>query len=145
MEVYFRPRDYRAEEEAYSLPRARADTHPLSLSAPSLSHNQVDVVDHENDFFDPLRASDAKEAVAVEDFQDGGDGFTPGLPRQAEVQLPAKEWTSFKKILMQRFPVSKTVSVSSVPKEACTLEGPKSVGIGAPASLFETLEGNAAV
>ncbi|KAK9269685.1 hypothetical protein L1049_001463 [Liquidambar formosana] len=109
----FRPRDYSAEEEAYSLPRVRADNHPLSEQ--SSSHQQVDIEDHENnDFFDPLRGPDTNVAVTTDDLQDVESIFTVGLSRRAAIQLPAKEWTTFKRILMQRFSISKMISISSV-------------------------------
>ncbi|XP_059664782.1 uncharacterized protein LOC132311079 isoform X2 [Cornus florida] len=104
----FRPRNYTTEEEVYSLLRVPADTHPLS-TPPSSSQNQVDVVDpKKNDFLDPLRWSDANVADSIETLQDEENIST------AVAQLPEKEWSSFKKLLMQKFSVSKMVSLSSV-------------------------------
>ncbi|XP_061342230.1 uncharacterized protein LOC133288485 isoform X2 [Gastrolobium bilobum] len=100
----FRPRNYSAEHESHALPRARADAHPLSASPPPLS--QVNIVDHGNTgFFDPLRGTDnhANATSLDPDNLSGSD------------HQPTKEWTSFRRLLMQRFPVSKMVSISSMP------------------------------
>ncbi|XP_052207188.1 uncharacterized protein LOC127811403 [Diospyros lotus] len=106
----FRPRNYAAEDEAYSLPRVQADSHPLSAPSPSL--RQVDVMDQEKyDFYDPLRASDVNIAVPMEKLQDEESSVAVN---KADVQLPAKEWTSFKKFLMQRFSGSKMISISTM-------------------------------
>ncbi|KAK7847414.1 upf0505 protein [Quercus suber] len=105
----FRPRNYIAERQSHALPRLRAQNHPLAApSSPLLS--QVDVVDHgNNDFFDPLRRSDNNATVSKDDFQDHENTSS-----ETSTQLPTKEWMSFKRFLMQRFPVSKMVSISSV-------------------------------
>lgn len=74
-----------------------------------------DVVDCENsDFFDPLRTPDVKAVVPVEDTKDGG--ISSMHSSEPSSQVAVREWTSFKRILMQKFPVSKMVSVSSVSK-----------------------------
>lgn len=74
---------------------------------------QVDFVDHENhDFIDPLRAPATNEVVSIEGVQDGESSFT--VPSKAATEAFVKEWTSFKRFLMQKFPVSKMVSISSV-------------------------------
>lgn len=76
---------------------------------------QIVAVDQGNDdFFDPLRASDDNGAVSGIVSQDSESVFEAELPKQASLQNHEKEWTSFKRFLMQRFPVSKMVSVSSV-------------------------------
>lgn len=96
--------------KTYSLPRARAETHPLSAS--SSLPIEVDVADHVRiDFSDPLRASesDAKVAAYIEDSQDEENSL---VAIKAEIQLPAKEWVSYKKFLMQRFPIVKLISIS---------------------------------
>ncbi|KAL6975264.1 hypothetical protein U1Q18_024058 [Sarracenia purpurea var. burkii] len=104
----FRSRNYTAEEEAYSLPRASADTHPLST--PSPPHNQVAVVDHEKiDFYDPLRGSDVNAMISISNLHDEESGPAVNM---ADVDLSTKEWTSFKKLLLQRFSGSKMVSSS---------------------------------
>ncbi|KAH7842024.1 hypothetical protein Vadar_000616 [Vaccinium darrowii] len=104
----FRPRNYTSEEESHSLPRAPADTHPLSPPSPSLL--QVDVVDHgKNEFYDPLRGSDANVMVSLDDLQ---DEYKSSAVNEADFELPTKGWTSFKKFLMQRFSGSKMVSIS---------------------------------
>ncbi|XP_059443996.1 uncharacterized protein LOC132175919 isoform X2 [Corylus avellana] len=102
----FKPRNYTAERAAHALPRVCADNHPLSVS-PS-PHRQVDVVDHGNsDFFDPLRG--LADNATVSEVQDLESTFS-----EASTQLPTKEWISFKRFLMQRFPASKMVSISSM-------------------------------
>ncbi|CAL5390425.1 unnamed protein product [Camellia sinensis] len=106
----FRPRNYTAEEATYSLPRSHADTHPLST--PSPSHHQVDVVDHEkDDFYDPLRGSDANGKFSIDNLQDEENSSAVS---KADVGLPEKEWMSFKKLLMQRFSGPKMVSISKM-------------------------------
>ncbi|KAG4161653.1 hypothetical protein ERO13_D01G069100v2 [Gossypium hirsutum] len=110
----FRPRNYVAEEQSHSLPRSRADIHPFSSSSPQPILRQVD--DNEEnrnneEFFDPLRAPDSKasvETVDGHDFESSSNGNDDSFPVQT------KEWTSFKRFLMQRFPVSKMISVSSM-------------------------------
>ncbi|PPS00604.1 hypothetical protein GOBAR_AA20061 [Gossypium barbadense] len=110
----FRPRNYVAEEQSHSLPRSRADIHPFSSSSPQSILRQVD--DNEEnrnneEFFDPLRAPDSNasvETVDGHDFESSSNGNDDSFPVQT------KEWTSFKRFLMQRFPVSKMISVSSV-------------------------------
>lgn len=110
----FRPRNYVAEEQSHSLPRSRADIHPFSSSSPQPILRQVD--DNEEnrnneEFFDPLRAPDSNasvETVDGHDFESSSNGNDDSFPVQT------KEWTSFKRFLMQRFPVSKMISVSSM-------------------------------
>ncbi|KAK7320363.1 hypothetical protein VNO77_29773 [Canavalia gladiata] len=100
----FRPRNYSAEHESHALPRVCADAHPLS--APPLALARVDSVDRGNtDFFDPLRGTE-NDAKATPPDDDNLNEATDHQP---------KEWTSFRRLLMQRFPVSKMVSVSSMP------------------------------
>ncbi|XP_048321311.2 uncharacterized protein LOC107432545 [Ziziphus jujuba] len=112
--MVFRPRNYSAEEKSHSLTRLRANDHPLSTSSSS-SHLQVAVVDHgKKDFFDPLRSLDDNGAVSGEALQEVEISSSPGLSSEASVQNSAKEWTSFSRILMQKFPVSKMISVSSM-------------------------------
>ncbi|XP_057474859.1 uncharacterized protein LOC130762978 isoform X2 [Actinidia eriantha] len=106
----FRPRNYAAEEEIYLLPRVPAGAHPLSAPSPSLY--QVEVVNHEkNDFYDPLRCSDAIVMVSNDNLQEEDNGSAVNKPT---VELPTKEWSSFKKFLMQRFSGSKMVSISTM-------------------------------
>lgn len=59
----------------------------------------------DNDFFDPLRAPSTN---AAEEFEGASTS------NEADSQVQTKEWTSFKRLLMQRFPVSKMVSISSM-------------------------------
>ncbi|XP_058210972.1 uncharacterized protein LOC131323282 [Rhododendron vialii] len=104
----FRPRNYTVEEESHSLDRVSVDTHPLS--PPSPSHLQVDVVDHgKSDFYDPLRGSDANVMISLDDLREEDNS---SAVNEADAELPTKEWTSFKKFLMQRFSGSKMVSIS---------------------------------
>ncbi len=67
-------------------------------------------MDHGNsDFFDPLRGSSDNATVSRDDFEDHENTSS-----EASTQLPTKEWISFKRFLMQRFPVSKMIEISSV-------------------------------
>ncbi|KAK7385975.1 hypothetical protein VNO78_31989 [Psophocarpus tetragonolobus] len=101
----FRPRNYSAELESHALPRVHAGAHPLS--APPSPLVQVDVIHCENtDFFDPLRGTGNEAKAAPPDHDN---------LNEASDHQPTKEWTSFRRLLMQRFPVSKMVSVSSMP------------------------------
>ncbi|BFG29632.1 hypothetical protein CerSpe_159060 [Prunus speciosa] len=110
----FRPRNYSAEKQAHALPRVRADDHPLSAPS-SRPHLQVEVMDHgDTEFFDPLRRSDYNAEAAREDLVDIETNSGAGRSSEASIQNSSKEWTSFKRSLMQRFPVSKTVSTSSM-------------------------------
>ncbi|XP_045830348.1 VPS35 endosomal protein-sorting factor-like isoform X2 [Trifolium pratense] len=103
----FRLRNYITENQSHALPRLRADAHPLSPPPQPLAQVNV-VVDGGNaDFFDPLRGGIDNDAKA-----------TPRDPEslsEVSSDQPMKEWTSFRRLLMQRFPVSKMVSLSSMP------------------------------
>lgn len=69
-------------------------------------------VDHgDGDFLDPLRSWEYNEAVSGEVSLQVENTSVSG---EAPLQNSAKEWTSFNRILMQKFPVSKMISVSSV-------------------------------
>lgn len=57
---------------------------------------------------------DEKKDVTFEDFEDEEIKLTGGPNNEDAAQYRSKEWDSFKKILMQRFPVSKDVYLSSV-------------------------------
>ncbi|KAL9441648.1 hypothetical protein AB3S75_020195 [Citrus x aurantiifolia] len=110
----FRPRNYIAEEESHALPRSRADDHPLFAPSTSSNDHKVDVMDHEShDFFDPLRSPAANAVASNKDVEDGESSSTVSSEAAAEVSV--KEWTTFKRFLMQKFPVSKMVSVSLMP------------------------------
>ncbi|KAL2316727.1 hypothetical protein Fmac_030603 [Flemingia macrophylla] len=103
----FRPRNYSAENESHALPRVRAAAHPLSAPPPPSPLAQAEVIDRGNsDFFDPLRGN----ANSANDTPSDHDNWNEAVDHQ-----PTKEWTSFRRLLMQRFPVSKMVSVSSMP------------------------------
>ncbi|PKI67724.1 hypothetical protein CRG98_011937 [Punica granatum] len=104
----FRARDYKAESEAHALPRKRADGDPLSAPA-------VDIVeDKGEEFFDPLREPNSNVVGSLDTEDDIGH---PSVVVSTEVpgqENAKREWTSFKRFLMQRFPVSKMVSISAM-------------------------------
>ncbi|GMY31180.1 VPS35 endosomal protein sorting factor-like isoform X1 [Fagus crenata] len=128
----FRPRNYTTEREAHALPRVRAEHHPFS--APSSPLHQVDVVDHGNgDFFDPLRGSSDNATVSRDDFEDHENTSS-----EASTQLPTKEWISFKRFLMQRFPVSKMIEISSISN--VIMKGAKAYEKSSTSTHLEELE-----
>ncbi|ESQ30399.1 hypothetical protein EUTSA_v10011218mg [Eutrema salsugineum] len=100
MEFEFRRRDYGAENDSQLLPRSRAEKHPLSSTLVSRQQQAKTVRGSNLDFFDPLRGLDANasEEDKIED---------NSLSIEAVTQDLIKEWKSLKRILMQRFPVSK--------------------------------------
>ncbi|KAF7831338.1 UPF0505 protein [Senna tora] len=102
----FRTRNYSADYNSHVLPCVPADFHPLS--APSVSDTQVLTVDHgNNEFLDPLRGMDGDAKATSSDHE---------VLSEAASHPPPKDWTSsFRRSLQQRFPVSKMVSVSSIP------------------------------
>ncbi|WCJ32961.1 VPS35 endosomal protein-sorting factor-like [Euphorbia peplus] len=114
-----RPRNYSAEQEARAIRRSRADHHPLSSQSLSPSPLNQDVVvvanRQDNDFFDPLRGGDNDAVVLNEDALEFENAATVSLSAEATSRIPSKEWTSFKRFLMQKFPVSKMISLSSMP------------------------------
>ncbi|XP_011046723.1 PREDICTED: UPF0505 protein C16orf62 homolog isoform X2 [Populus euphratica] len=104
----FRRRDYRAEEQGRVLRRSRTDHHPLLPPSPSF-HNQVVVEKNgNNDFFDPLRGLNAEDSTSAEE-------KAANTTTDNNSQVSSKEWTSFKRFLMQKFPVSKMISIASMP------------------------------
>lgn len=68
----------------------------------------------ESEIIDPLRAIGGEKEVSIESFQDKEINLTAASFVEAAAQDSSKEWISFKKFLMQRFPVPKMISVSSV-------------------------------
>ncbi|XP_026448170.1 UPF0505 protein-like isoform X3 [Papaver somniferum] len=110
----FRARDYIVDQTTQSLHRVRAEFHPLATRP---SFNQVDAVIKENiEFYDPLRSSiggNAEEFVRDEEGVHDIDDAR-GISSKDELQLSAKEWSSFKRSLAQRFSVLKMVSISSM-------------------------------
>nr|XP_043622248.1 VPS35 endosomal protein sorting factor-like isoform X2 [Erigeron canadensis] len=118
----FKARDYKAKEEAYSLSvtRVSVSSHPLSSLSSSLSSScsQDDV---NIEFFDPLRGVSMEITEPVEDMA----AAEKSPASQAASHLPAKEWTSFTKLLMQRFPVPKMIPVSSLSSK--TIKGSKGI------------------
>lgn len=119
-EMEFKARDYRAEDKLCSLTRVSVSSHPL-CSSPSPSSLQTQ--DHASiEFFDPLRAPLTETLEPVEDMP-----VTEKLPAsQPTSHLSSKEWTSFNKLLMQRFPVPKMITVSSLSSK--TIKGNKASG-----------------
>ncbi|KAK1440085.1 hypothetical protein QVD17_05910 [Tagetes erecta] len=118
----FKVRDYRAEEEAHSLTRVSVSSHPLcssSSSSSSLSLTQ-DLVSVE--FFDPLRGLSTEILEPVEDIAVAQKHASS----QSTSHLSTKEWASFNKLLMQRFPVPKMISVSALSSK--TIKGKKAIG-----------------
>lgn len=104
----FRRRDYSAEEQGHVLRRSRTDHHPLLPPSPSF-HNQVVVEKNgNNDFFDPLRGLNAVDSTSAEE-------KAANTTTNNNSQVSSKEWTSFKRFLMQKFPVSKMISIASMP------------------------------
>ncbi|XP_039171623.1 VPS35 endosomal protein sorting factor-like isoform X4 [Eucalyptus grandis] len=106
----FRPRNYKREKESRALPRARADDHPLCT--PATSRPQAVRDNRIEDFFDPLRGPNTDVEGAPRNLPDKertSGGFS------AERNDPhAGDWHSFKRLLMQRFPISKMISISSI-------------------------------
>ncbi|KAK4343998.1 hypothetical protein RND71_037092 [Anisodus tanguticus] len=128
MELKFRNRYYKAEEDVHSLPRVAAETHPLSVQSTSCG-DQVDVTDYGGDkFFDPLRGNYGKPEDSMKDFGSTATEITSEPYKDVAIQFPGKEWTSYKKVLVQKFPVSKMISVSSLSSSIMkTCKGEKNV------------------
>ncbi|GMJ05077.1 hypothetical protein like AT1G50730 [Hibiscus trionum] len=130
----FRPRNYVAEEQSHALPRSRADVHPLSSPSHQPILRQVDDnAENRNneEFFDPLRAPDSNASVEIvdeKDFESSSNGLDDS------VQVQTKEWTSFKRLLMQRFPASKMISVSSMSNTI--VRSGKCIKVSVPFNLF---------
>lgn len=61
------------------------------------------------DFFDPLRGLDVNASA-----EDKVEEEDTSLSTEAVTQELTKEWKSLKRILIQRFPVSKVISFSPV-------------------------------
>ncbi|KAJ8560985.1 hypothetical protein K7X08_027175 [Anisodus acutangulus] len=114
MELKFRNGDYKAEEDVHSFRRVAAETDPLSVQSPSCG-DQVGVTDNGRDeFFDPLRENYGKPEDSMKDFGSTATEITAEPYKDVAIQFPGKEWTSYNKVLMQKFPVSKMNSVSSL-------------------------------
>lgn len=68
-----------------------------------------------DDFVDPLRATDATLNVSTIDMDHEATDLEANSSVDISAQLKVKkEWDFFKKILTQRFPVSKTTQISLV-------------------------------
>lgn len=104
----FRRRDYSAEEQGHVLRRSRSDHHPLLPPSPSFHNQVVPEKNGNNDFFDPLRGLNAEDSTSAEE-------KAANTTTTNNSQVSSKEWTSFKRFLMQKFPVSKMISIASMP------------------------------
>ncbi|XP_021852740.1 uncharacterized protein [Spinacia oleracea] len=111
--VKFRARNYAAEATAHSLPRVPADLHPLSY-APFLSPQVVAIDEEKHGTLDPLRAPCRSVVVPSKDLENARRASKPEISGSDAAQLLGKEWTTFKRFLVQKFPPSKTVAVSSI-------------------------------
>nr|BAC43331.1 unknown protein [Arabidopsis thaliana] len=105
MELEFRRRDYGATHKSQFLPRSQTQKHPLSSTLASRDQQAKTVRGRDLHFFDPLRGLDVN-ASAEENVED------TCISIEAVTQDLIKEWKSLKRILMQRFPVSKVISFS---------------------------------
>ncbi|XP_019090742.1 PREDICTED: UPF0505 protein-like isoform X2 [Camelina sativa] len=108
MEFEFRRRDYGATHESKLLPRSQAHKHPLSSTLVSRQQQANTIRGSDIDFFDPLRGLDVS-ASAEENVEE-----TSSISIEAVAHDIIKEWKSLKRILMQRFPVSKVISFSPI-------------------------------
>lgn len=70
------------------------------------------------EFFDPLRGLSTEILEPIEDFAVA----QKHAASQPTSHLSAKEWASFNKLLMQKFPVPKMISVSAVSLLNITLQ-----------------------
>lgn len=68
----------------------------------------------EDDFDDPLRASGEVMEVSTYDVHHGASSSEETPADDVTLLTVKKEWSSFKKLMMQRFPASKTVLISMV-------------------------------
>ncbi|KAI3849075.1 hypothetical protein MKX03_011518 [Papaver bracteatum] len=93
----FRTRDYIVDQTTHSFHRVRAESHPLA-TRPSINQ---------------CLSGNAEEFVRDDEGVHGIDD-TRGISNKDELQLSAKEWSSFKRSLAQRFSVLKMVSISSM-------------------------------
>lgn len=113
MEFEFRRRDYGADHESHLLPRSPTQKHPLSSPTASRQHQMKTVRDNDSpDFFDPLRGMDVN--ASAEDKVEEEEEEDTSLSTEAVTQELTREWKSLKRILIQRFPVSKVISFSPI-------------------------------
>ncbi|XP_010500650.1 PREDICTED: UPF0505 protein-like isoform X2 [Camelina sativa] len=128
MEFEFRRRDYGATYESQLLPRSQAHKHPLSSTLVSRQQQANTIRGSDVDFFDPLRGLDVNASAEekVEETSKSIEAVTHDL---------IKEWKSLKRILMQRFPVSKVISFS--PISNIIMKGSK---VEAPSALSHSEE-----
>lgn len=102
------------------LDRHSNGTFPCYLSKFLIQVNEV-VDNCPDEFFDPLRGTSTDSVGAVGD----SDSIVCNSSMKVNSELSqdsSREWTLFKKFLMQRFPVSKLISISAVsmPSGCCT-------------------------
>ncbi|KAL6538960.1 hypothetical protein OROMI_025286 [Orobanche minor] len=102
MELEFKPQDHHADEEnVYDLPRVLADSHPLSATpqvefAPRIKECETG--------FDPLWGIDERFEIASAHSEE----------EESSTRLvSSKEWSSLKNTLMHKFPVAKSITLSS--------------------------------
>ncbi|CAN8303023.1 unnamed protein product [Cochlearia groenlandica] len=105
MDFEFRRRDYVSEKESKLLPRSRTHKHPLSTKLASLQQQAKTVKSSGLDFVDPLSGLNVNDS-AEENVEDAS------LSSEAVTHELVKEWKSLKRVLTQRFPVSKVISFS---------------------------------
>ncbi|KAF8026249.1 hypothetical protein BT93_F2911 [Corymbia citriodora subsp. variegata] len=106
----FRPRNYKREKESHALSRTRADDHPLCT--PATSRPQVAGDHYIEGFFDPLRGPNPGVEDAFQNLTD--KEWTSGESGSERRDEDKRDWSSFKRLLMQRFPISKMISISSI-------------------------------
>ncbi|CAO2835907.1 unnamed protein product [Amaranthus hypochondriacus] len=113
MIVKFRARDYATEAKDHSLPRIPADVHPLSSTC-SFSLSVVYVNEDKNEKLDPLRVPCSSTIVPFKDLEDASNGSNSDVSGSLTVERLTKDWNIFKRFLVQKFPPSKVVAISSI-------------------------------
>lgn len=63
---------------------------------------------------DPLRDPSGRIVVPSKDNKGSLDAFKSDISDSNSVELLRREWTTFKRFLVQKFPPSRTVAISSV-------------------------------
>ncbi|KAG5570269.1 hypothetical protein H5410_060035 [Solanum commersonii] len=67
-----------------------------------------------DEFFDPLRENHGKPEDSMKGLGRTSTEIAGEPYRDISIHFLGKEWTSYKKVLMQKFPVSKMISISSL-------------------------------
>ena len=76
---------------------------------------QVDYANEDkNEKLDPLRVPCSSIIVPFEDLEDASNGSNSDISGSCSVERLEKDWNIFKRFLVQKFPPSKTVAISSV-------------------------------